>query len=92
MSVIGTCMHCKRGIHIGETAWTVNVHREKADERSQPDGSRRVCIQVMDAWEILCMCEDCMKKHTAEWMQTQAFGSRWFCDDPQIRDTTNGEL
>ena len=92
MCFTGTCMHCKRGINLGETAWTVNVHHEKAEERSQPDGSQRICIQVIDAWEILCVCEECMKKHTAEWMQAQAFGSRWLSNDLRIRESPNGEL
>ncbi len=92
MSVIETCMNCSNGIRNGDTAWSLNVHHERAEEGLRPDGSQGVCIEVLEAWVVLYLCEDCMKKHAAEWMQTQTSGSKRFCDDPQISDTTNGEL
>lgn len=92
MGVIGTCMHCSHGIRNGDTAWTLNVHHEKAEEGPRPDGSHGVCVEVIEAWTVLYICEDCMKKHATEWMHTRACGSKPSCNDPQIRDTTDEKL
>lgn len=92
MNLIGKCMHCNCGLRIGDTTWTLNVHHEKTEEGSRPDGSQGVCIEVLDSWEILCICEDCMKRHTENWTQRQGAGPKRFGDDLQIPDkTTNFE-
>ena len=63
MDLIGKCMQCERGLRIGDTTWTLNVHHEKSMKGLLPDGSHGVRIQVIDSWVILCLCENCMKKH-----------------------------
>ena len=92
MSVIETCMHCRHGIHNGDTAWSLNVHHERAEEDLRPDGSHGVCIEVLKAWVILYLCEDCMKRYAAEWTHKQMSDPKRYFDDPQIPDATDGEL
>ncbi|QDT50488.1 hypothetical protein Pan258_45660 [Symmachiella dynata] len=74
MDVIGTCMQCRCRLHSGDTAWTLNVHHERAKVDPRPDGSQGVHIEVLDSWEILCICEDCMHRHRESWTQRQGHG------------------
>ena len=91
MSVIGTCMHCRHGIHSGDTAWSLTVHHERAEEKLRADGSQGVCIEVLAAWMVLYLCEDCMKRHAAEWMHEMVSDPKRSFDDPQSPDATDGE-
>lgn len=91
MSVIETCMHCSNGIRNGDIAWSLNLHREKPEECLRPDGSQGVCIEVLEAWVVLYLCEACVRRYAAEWMHKQTSDLKRSFDDPQIPDPTDGE-